>query len=135
MIKRLLDAPRAQCAAEAADDMVELEGMAQERPPGPRFHRVETGGYHVLKKESGDDRITRVGTLLRRYSLGSFGPGAQARLLVAPGMTDCGRSGRSDLPWEERIHLDLLRRELVDVVGFSLLRRTMRVLVHSSGAY
>jgi exopolysaccharide biosynthesis polyprenyl glycosylphosphotransferase len=136
------------------------------RDSSPRFHSVETqaGNVRVLEKQCHDDRITRVGRFLRRYSLDelpqlfnvltgtmslvgprplvpeevdSFGHGAQIRLLVAPGMTGLWQvSGRSGLSWEERIHLDLYYIENWSIwLDFSLLWRTVRVMVHSDGAY
>jgi exopolysaccharide biosynthesis polyprenyl glycosylphosphotransferase len=131
-----------------------------------RFSVIETdaGAVRVLQKECADDRVTRVGHFLRRYSLdelpqlfnvlvgsmslvgprplvpdevASFGHGAKLRLLVAPGMTGLWQvSGRSELAWEERIHLDLYYIENWSMwLDFSLLWRTLRVLVRSDGAY
>ena len=132
----------------------------------PRFSSVatEAGNVRVLQKHCGDDRVTKVGRFLRKYSLDelpqlfnvllgsmslvgprplvpdeveSFGHGSQLRLLVAPGMTGLWQvSGRSELPWEERIHLDLYYIENWSLwLDFALLWRTFRVLTHSNGAY
>lgn len=132
----------------------------------PRFHNVETqeGSARVLQKHCGDDRVTTVGRFLRRYSLDelpqlfnvligtmslvgprplvpdevdSFGHGAQLRLLVAPGMTGLWQvSGRSALPWDERIHLDLYYIENWSMwLDFALLWKTLRVIVNSKGSY
>jgi exopolysaccharide biosynthesis polyprenyl glycosylphosphotransferase len=132
----------------------------------PRFHTVETqsGRVRVREKQCVDDRVTRVGQFLRKYSLDelpqllnvlagtmslvgprplvpdevdSFGHGTQVRLLVAPGMTGLWQvSGRSELPWEERIHLDLYYIENWSMwLDFSLLWRTLRVIFRSNGAY
>jgi exopolysaccharide biosynthesis polyprenyl glycosylphosphotransferase len=132
----------------------------------PRYGSVESssGSMRVLQKERDDDRVTRVGHFLRRYSLDelpqlfnvltgtmslvgprplvpdevdSFEHGSQIRLLVAPGMTGLWQvSGRSELPWAERIHLDLYYIENWSMwLDFSLLWRTLRVMVHSTGAY
>jgi exopolysaccharide biosynthesis polyprenyl glycosylphosphotransferase len=131
----------------------------------PRFHSVETqsGSTRVLQKNWKDDRVTKVGRSLRRYSLDelpqlfnvlmgtmslvgprplvpdevdSFGHGAQLRLLVAPGMTGLWQvSGRSELPWDERIHLDLYYIENWSMwLDFALLWRTLRVIIKSKGA-
>ena len=132
----------------------------------PRFHSVETqsGSVQVLQKHCADDRITKAGRFLRRYSLDelpqlfnvlmgtmslvgprplvpdevdSFGHGAQLRLLVAPGMTGLWQvSGRSELPWDERIHLDLYYIENWSMwLDFALLWRTLRAMIRSKGAY
>jgi lipopolysaccharide/colanic/teichoic acid biosynthesis glycosyltransferase len=120
---------------------------------------VETprGGGKVPVKHPAEERITSVGRFLRRYSLDdisqlfnvligtmslvgprplvpdeidSFGHGSQARLLVTPGMTACGR-GRSELPWDERIHLDLYYVENWSIwLDISLLWSTLRALAH-----
>jgi lipopolysaccharide/colanic/teichoic acid biosynthesis glycosyltransferase len=111
-----------------------------------------------------DPRITRVGAVLRRYSLdelpqlfnvlrGSMslvGPrpplpeeterysqDARRRLLVKPGLTGLWQvSGRSDLPWEESVRLDLRYVEdwslALDAV---ILWKTVRAVVKGQGAY
>jgi exopolysaccharide biosynthesis polyprenyl glycosylphosphotransferase len=127
---------------------------------------VETprGVGKVLVKHPADERITSVGRFLRRYSLdelpqlfnvligtmslvgprplvpdevGSFGHGSQARLLVTPGMTGLWQvRGRSGLPWEERIQLDLYYVENWSIwLDISLLWSTLRALAHPDGAY
>ena len=88
-----------------------------------------------LAIQEGDDRITRVGALLRRYSLDELpnlwnvlrgemsiiGPRPtvpvqveqyterqRGRLAVKPGLTGWAQvNGRASLPWSERIELDL----------------------------
>ncbi len=95
----------------------------------------DLGDGHVLFKMRDDPRVTRVGRVLRRYSidelpqllnvvLGSMslvGPrpplpsevqrydgDVQRRLLVKPGITGLWQvSGRSDLDWDETVRLDL----------------------------
>ena len=59
------------------------------------------------------------------------------RLLVKPGLTGLWQiSGRSDLPWEESVRLDLRYVEnwslTVDLV---ILMRTAMVVMRGSGAY
>ena len=107
--------------------------------------------------------MTRVGRFLRPYSLDELpqlfnvlvgtmslvgprplvpdeadncGHGAELRLLVAPGMTGLWQvSGRSELPWDERVHLDLYYIENWSMwLDFSLLWKTLRVMRHSKGA-
>jgi len=132
----------------------------------PVLHHVDTpvGARKVLAKGPVDDRITSVGRFIRKYSLDelpqlfnvlvgtmslvgprplvpdevdSFGHGALARLLVTPGMTGLWQvSGRSELPWEQRIHLDLYYVENWSLwLDLSLLWSTLRALGHTDGAY
>ncbi|MGZ4474718.1 MAG: sugar transferase [Nocardioides sp.] len=118
----------------------------------------------VLFKSRQDPRITRVGRLLRRYSLDELpqlvnvirgqmalvGPRpalsaeverydreARRRLQVVPGMTGLWQvSGRSDLAWDDAIRLDL---DYVDHWSLALdariLARTARAVLGHSGAY
>jgi exopolysaccharide biosynthesis polyprenyl glycosylphosphotransferase len=126
--------------------------------------QTATGEAQVLLKTPTDDRVTSVGRFLRRYSLDelpqlfnvlvgtmslvgprplvedeveSFGHGAHARLLVPPGMTGLWQvRGRSELPWDERVHLDLYYVENWSIwLDLSLLWSTLRTLGHSDGAY
>ena len=123
-----------------------------------------TGEGQMLVKTPSDDRVTSVGRFLRRYSLDelpqlfnvligtmslvgprplvqdevdSFGHGAHARLLVTPGMTGLWQvRGRSELPWERRVHLDLYYVENWSIwLDISLLWSTLRAIAHSNGAY
>jgi exopolysaccharide biosynthesis polyprenyl glycosylphosphotransferase len=121
-------------------------------------------GNGVLFKMRSDPRVTRIGGLLRRYSLDELpqllnvvkgdmslvGPrpplpaevagycdDATRRLRVRPGMTGLWQvSGRSDLTWEESLRLDL---RYVDNWSLSLdlviLWRTLRAVSHGAGAY
>jgi exopolysaccharide biosynthesis polyprenyl glycosylphosphotransferase len=119
----------------------------------------------VLFKIREDPRVTRVGRFLRRYSLdelpqllnvltGSMSlvgprPPLQSevdrypadlkrrRLLVKPGMTGLWQvSGRSDLPWEEAVRLDLQYVENWSVLlDASVLWKTARAVVTGRGAY
>ena len=121
-------------------------------------------GTGVLFKIRLDPRITRVGTILRRYSIdeipqlinvvtGSMslvGPrpplreeveaydGFTAqRMLVRPGMTGLWQvSGRSDLSWDESVRLDLSYVENWSIThDMIILWRTARAVVMSDGAY
>ena len=111
-----------------------------------------------------DPRVTRVGTLLRRYSLDELpqlfnvlaghmslvGPrpplpeeaetysrAAERKLLVKPGMTGLWQiSGRSDLSWEESVRLDLRYAENWTLALDALiLWRTLGAVVRGRGAY
>jgi exopolysaccharide biosynthesis polyprenyl glycosylphosphotransferase len=121
-------------------------------------------GNGMLFKIREDPRVTRVGALLRRFSLDELpqllnvvrgdmslvGPrpplpeevagydgDAARRLRVRPGMTGLWQvSGRSDLSWEESLRLDL---RYVDnwslALDLSILWRTWRAVLRGSGAY
>ncbi len=121
-------------------------------------------GAGLLFKLRRDPRVTRVGSVLRRYSLdelpqlfnvltgsmslvgprpplpeesAAYGPDIRRRLLVKPGLTGLWQiSGRSDLPWEEAVRLDLRYVEdwslALDTV---ILWKTLRAVLHGQGAY
>jgi exopolysaccharide biosynthesis polyprenyl glycosylphosphotransferase len=123
-------------------------------------HEVNT----VLFKKKDDPRITRIGKVLRRYSVDEvpqllnvirgdmslIGPrpplaaevekyesDAMRRLRVQPGLTGLWQvSGRSDLTWEESLRLDLW---YVDnwsfVLDLQILVRTARAVLRGQGAY
>ena len=117
-----------------------------------------------LAIQAGDDRITRVGALLRRYSLDELpnlwnvvrgemsivGPrptlAAQVeqytarqrgRLAVKPGMTGWAQvNGRASLPWPERIELDLWYVEHRSLwLDVRILARTVRMVFSGEGIY
>ncbi|MFJ8494436.1 sugar transferase [Streptomyces sp. NPDC094038] len=121
-------------------------------------------GAGLLFKVRRDPRVTRVGAVLRRYSIdelpqlfnvltgamslvgprpplpeecAAYDPDIRRRLLVKPGLTGLWQiSGRSDLPWEEAVRLDLRYVEdwslALDTV---ILWKTMRAVLHGQGAY
>jgi exopolysaccharide biosynthesis polyprenyl glycosylphosphotransferase len=121
-------------------------------------------GFGLLFKMRKDPRVTRIGAVLRRYSLDElpqlfnvlrgamslvgprpplpeetkrYAPDVRRRLLVKPGMTGLWQvSGRSDLPWEESVRLDLRYVEdwslTLDAV---ILWKTVRAVVTGQGAY
>lgn len=118
----------------------------------------------VLFKCRKDPRVTRIGRLLRRYSidevpqlfnvirgemalvgprpalfseLSQYDGDSRRRLAVVPGMTGLWQvSGRSDLPWDEAMRLDL---DYVDNWSLGLdariLARTARAVLGHNGAY
>ena len=118
----------------------------------------------LMFKMHADPRVTRVGAMLRRYSLdelpqlfnvmgGSmslvgprpplpeeverYGDDVRRRLLVKPGVTGLWQvSGRADLSWEESVRLDL---RYVDnwslAADLLILWKTARAVVRASGAY
>jgi lipopolysaccharide/colanic/teichoic acid biosynthesis glycosyltransferase len=122
----------------------------------------ETDG--LLFKMRDDPRVTRVGRFLRKWALDelpqlanvAFGhmslvgprpplPSEVARydgdvarrLLVKPGMTGLWQvSGRSDLPWEDGIRLDLYYVENWSLAAdLTILWKTFGAVVRSRGAY
>ena len=124
--------------------------------------RNETGG--VLFKMRNDPRITRVGEVLRRYSLDELpqllnvirgdmslvGPRpplpdevakyldhVRRRLVVKPGITGLWQvNGRSDLSWDESVRLDLRYVENWSLMlDLQILRKTCSAVIRGSGAY
>ena len=121
-------------------------------------------GAGVLFKMREDPRVTRVGRIMRKYSLDELpqfinvlrremsvvGPRpplrreveaydgtVRRRLLVKPGITGLWQvSGRSDLSWEETVRLDLSYVENWSMLGDVLIiGKTVRAVVASDGAY
>ena len=117
-----------------------------------------------LAIQEGDDRITRIGALLRRYSLDELpnlwnvvqgemsivGPRPtlavqveqytdrqRGRLAVKPGMTGWAQiNGRASLPWPERIELDLWYVEHRSLaLDLRILARTVRMVFRGDGVY
>ena len=118
----------------------------------------------LLFKIRHDPRITRVGSWLRRYSLdelpqlinvlagdmslvgprpalpdetSAYGPHMRRRLAVKPGITGLWQvSGRSDLPWEESVRLDVRYVENWSfVLDLQILWKTWSAVTHGAGAY
>lgn len=121
-------------------------------------------GHGVLFKLKSDPRVTRIGAILRKYSLdelpqlfnifaGSMslvGPrpplpreveayerDVRRRLLVKPGLTGLWQvSGRSNLSWQDSVRLDLYYVENWSLAGdLVIILRTVRAVFHSTGAY
>jgi lipopolysaccharide/colanic/teichoic acid biosynthesis glycosyltransferase len=121
-------------------------------------------GNGVMFKMRQDPRVTRIGAVLRRWSLDELpqlinvlngtmalvGPRpplprevelyaqhVHRRLLVKPGITGLWQvSGRSDLPWDESVRLDLSYVENWTLMGdLRILWRTARAVSAGAGAY
>jgi lipopolysaccharide/colanic/teichoic acid biosynthesis glycosyltransferase len=118
------------------------------------------GGLFKLRR---DPRVTRVGAVLRRWSIDELpqlvnvllgqmsmiGPrplplvlsdvagDEHRRLLVRPGMTGLWQvSGRSDLSWDESVRLDLYYVENWSLaVDAVILLRTVIAVLRRQGAY
>jgi lipopolysaccharide/colanic/teichoic acid biosynthesis glycosyltransferase len=117
-----------------------------------------------LAIQEGDDRITRVGQILRRYSLDELpnlwnvlrgdmsivGPRPtltvqveqyterqRGRLAVKPGLTGWAQvHGRASLPWTERIELDLWYVEHRSLaLDLKIIARTIGMVLTGQGLY
>jgi len=112
----------------------------------------------------GDPRITRVGSILRRYSIDElpnlvnvlkgemaiigprptipvqveqYTPRQRGRLAVRPGITGWAQvNGRASLPWSERIELDLWYIEHRSLrLDLTILWRTVLMVLGGAGLY
>ena len=144
--------------------MLKFRSMTQgsDRALAELADRNESDG--VLFKIKADPRITRVGRLIRRYSLDELpqlwnvlrgdmalvGPrpalpdevakydaDARRRLVARPGLTGLWQvSGRSDLTWEDTVRLDL---HYVDnwspLLDLGIVARTLGTVLGHRGAY
>jgi lipopolysaccharide/colanic/teichoic acid biosynthesis glycosyltransferase len=117
-----------------------------------------------LSIQEGDDRITRIGKLLRRYSLDElpnlwnvlrgemsivgprptipvqveqYTPHQRRRLEVKPGITGWAQvHGRASLPWSERIELDIWYVDHQSLwLDLKILARSVRLVVGGDGIY
>jgi exopolysaccharide biosynthesis polyprenyl glycosylphosphotransferase len=121
-------------------------------------------GAGPLFKMRRDPRVTRVGSILRRFSLdelpqllnvltgamslvgprpplpsevATYGRDAQRKLVVKPGLTGLWQvSGRSELSWEQSVRLDLRYVENWNLALDALiLWKTVGAVINSRGAY
>lgn len=126
--------------------------------------RAVDEGNGVLFKIRRDPRVTRVGRVLRRFSLDElpqlvnvlkgdmslvgprpalpeevalYTPHERQRLRIKPGITGLWQvSGRSDLSWEDSIRLDLHYVQHCSLaLDLRILARTVTAVVSGTGAY
>ncbi|WP_308257363.1 sugar transferase [Pseudonocardia lacus] len=144
--------------------MIKFRSMAVDAESRLRELAPADVGAGPLFKVRHDPRVTRVGAVLRRYSLDElpqllnvlagrmslvgprpplpgevvkFGQDARRRLLVRPGLTGLWQiSGRSDLSWEQAVRLDLRYVENWSLaLDAQILSKTLGAVVRSRGAY
>ncbi|MGH3518056.1 MAG: sugar transferase [Haloechinothrix sp.] len=149
---------------EAGFTMIKFRTMVEGADAFRSSLAAENEGAGLLFKMRRDPRITRVGSLLRRYSIdelpqlfnvlsgsmslvgprpplpeecAQYPPDVRRRLLVKPGVTGLWQvSGRSDLSWDESVRLDL--RYVEDwslALDAVILWKTARAVLGGEGAY
>lgn len=125
---------------------------------------AQSEGNGMLFKMKNDPRVTRVGRVLRKFSLDEFpqlwniltgdmslvGPrpplasevaeyekDVHRRLHIKPGLTGMWQvSGRSDLSWDESVRLDLYYVENWSITGdLMIMWQTVKVVLKPVGAY
>ncbi|WP_224760720.1 sugar transferase [Salinibacterium sp. ZJ450] len=144
--------------------MLKFRSMVQTAEADLALLLEQNEGAGLLFKMEHDPRVTRLGRVLRRYSLDELpqlwnvlvgdmslvGPRpplpreveayerhVHRRLFIKPGLTGMWQvNGRSNLSWEESVRLDLYYVENWSLMGdLVILWRTARVLMHPVGAY
>jgi lipopolysaccharide/colanic/teichoic acid biosynthesis glycosyltransferase len=132
-----------------------------------KFRTMIDGAEYVgagLAVNEGDPRITRVGALLRRWSLDElpnlvnvlrgemslvgprptvqvqvdqYTPRQRRRLEVKPGIAGWAQvNGRASLPWHERIELDVWYVEhRTLLLDLKILARTAKLVIAGEGTY
>ncbi|WP_226369926.1 sugar transferase [Pseudonocardia oceani] len=144
--------------------MVKFRSMVVDADRRVAALAARNDGAGPLFKMRHDPRITRVGAVLRRYSLdelpqlfnvlagsmslvgprpplarevAAYGDDARRRLLVRPGMTGLWQvSGRSDLSWSESVRLDLRYVENWSLaLDAEIAWKTVGAVFGSRGAY
>ena len=186
MIKRALDIAVALPVAIVTAPLVALLAVAirLESRGDPIYRQVRVGrdgrAFEIFKLRTmvsgaeftgaglaindGDTRITRLGRLMRRYSLDElpnlwnvlrgemsivgprptlrqqvdqYTPRQRGRLAVKPGITGWAQvNGRASLPWPERIELDLWYVEHRSLaLDARILARTIAMVLTGQGLY
>ncbi len=186
MIKRAIDLAIASIGSIATAPLIALLALLirLESPGHPIYRQTRVGRngaiFSIYKLrtmvrgaeftgaglaiQEGDDRITRIGASLRRYSLDELpnlwnvlrgemsivGPRPtipvqvqtyterqRGRLAVKPGITGWAQvNGRASLPWAERIELDIWYVEHRSVgLDLRILARTVTMVLTGQGLY
>ena len=186
MIKRALDIVLALIGSVVSAPVIALLAVAirLESPGHPIYLQTRVGkdgeAFSIYKLrtmvrgaeftgaglaiQQGDERITRLGAFLRRYSLDELpnlwnvlrgemsivGPRPtvqvqvqqynerqRGRLAVKPGITGWAQvNGRASLPWSARIELDLWYVEHRSLaLDLKILARTLRMVLSGQGIY
>ena len=132
-----------------------------------KLRTMVDGAEHVgagLAVDTGDPRITRVGAILRRYSVdelpnlwnvlrgdmsligprptlpwqvAQYTPRQRGRLAIRPGITGWAQvNGRTSLPWPERIELDLWYVQNRSMrLDVRIVRMTVAMVLRGHGLY
>lgn len=145
-------------------DILKFRTMSSTAEQDRAALEAQNEGAGPLFKMKNDPRVTRVGAVLRRFSLDELpqfwnvlrgdmsivGPRPPLlsevrdydeqvfrRLYVQPGITGLWQiSGRSDLSWEQSVRLDLHYVENWSVAtDLGIILRTARVMIRPKGAY
>ncbi|MCK0090489.1 sugar transferase [Rhodococcus sp. F64268] len=144
--------------------MIKFRSMVTDADTMVQSLLLQNEGAGLLFKMREDPRVTRVGRVLRRFSIDELpqfinvlrgemsvvGPRpplrrevenydgrVKRRLLVRPGVTGLWQvSGRSDLSWDESVRLDLSYVENWSMVSDVLIiGKTMKAVLAKDGAY
>jgi exopolysaccharide biosynthesis polyprenyl glycosylphosphotransferase len=145
-------------------DMLKIRSMVPDAERRLTEDNLCSDSSSVLFKMHDDPRVTRVGGFIRRYSIdelpqlwnvvrgdmsivgprpalasevAQYEPTVLRRLDVRPGITGLWQvSGRSDLPWEDAVRLDLYYVDNWCMVQDAvILLRTARAVARPAGAY
>jgi len=144
--------------------MVKFRSMKTSAEQDLAALKAQSDGNGVLFKMKDDPRVTRVGRILRKFSIDELpqfynvlvgdmsivGPRPPLpsevmtyngevfrRLYINPGITGLWQvSGRSDLSWDESVRLDLRYVENWSIMNdLMIMWRTVKVMLQPSGAY
>lgn len=144
--------------------MIKFRSMVTDAEASLAALMARNEGAGVLFKMQNDPRVTSCGRWMRRYSLDELpqfwnvltgemslvGPRpplqreveayerhTHRRLLIKPGITGLWQvNGRSDLPWDEAVRLDLYYVENWSIMGDVIIMwRTFKAMCMPSGAY
>jgi exopolysaccharide biosynthesis polyprenyl glycosylphosphotransferase len=144
--------------------MLKFRTMAVDADRVAQGLHERSDGNGVLFKLRVDPRVTRVGRVLRRYSLDElpqllnvlkgdmslvgprpplqrevelYGLDMHRRFLMKPGLTGLWQvSGRSDLSWEDSVRMDIRYVENWSLTfDFMIMWKTIGAVLHGRGAY